>query len=167
VTGAVTSFQWAEVSAIAAAISATIALATTCVNLWSLHRTGRATDFNNCLTVVSQLAEAQRKVRDAKDDAARNFEFRELLNLMEALALMENDRRIASSTQKITERFLVESWAFLKSQPHIQQFLRDSMTDTDTFGELRRFEEKHVIEIRDKALLYERQQNPVNTESGG
>jgi len=152
-------FAWAAVSAFAAAISATIAAVAAGINLWSVNKNVRATDFNNCLAVVAQLAEAQRKVRDARDEAAKQFEFRELLNLMEALALLENDKRVAPSTQKFTMRFLTESWAFLKSQQHLQQFLRDSMTDTETFAELRRFEEKHSIKIRDLALHYERQQN--------
>lgn len=107
--------------------------------------------------VVSQLAEAQRKVRDGSTDEIKQFEFRELLNLMEALALLENDSRVAPSTQKVAQKFLIESLAYIKSQPHLQDFMRASKTDIDTFGELRRFEEKHSKEIRDLALHYERQ----------
>lgn len=147
-----------EISAIASAISATVALGATLINLWSVRRTGRATDFNNCLTVVAQLAEAQRKVRDAEDEEIKQFEFRELLNLMEALALLENDRLTAPSTKKITQDFLIETWAFLKSQEHLQVFLQSSMTDLKTFEQLRLFGENHSKKIRDLALHYERQQ---------
>lgn len=156
------SFPWVAVSAIASAISAAIALTATLVNLWAMRRTGRATDFNNCLSVISQLAEAQRKVRDAKGDEIKQFEFRELLNLMEGLALLENDKLTASSTKKITEDFLIETWAFLRSQEHIQKFLSDSMTDVSTFEQLRKFGESHSIKIRDLALHYERQQRTTD-----
>lgn len=145
----------------ASAVSATVALGATVLNLWSIRRTGRATDFNNCLSVVSQLAEAQRKVRDAKDNNVQKFEFRELLNLMEALALLENDRLTAPSTKKITVDFLIEAWAFLKSQDHLQKFLSDSMTDLKTFEQLRKFGEDHSKSILELTLNYQRQ-NSIN-----
>ena len=103
------------------------------------------------------MAEAQRKVRDGTTEDIKQFEFRELLNLMEALALLENDSRVAESTQKVAQKFLIESLAYIKSQPHLQEFMRSSMTDIGTFEELRLFEERHSKQIRDLALHYERQ----------
>ena len=100
--------DWALGTALA---SAAIALVALLFSAKAALTQAKAADFNNCLEVVKQLAEAQRRVRDAKDEAEKHFEFRELFNLLEALAKLANDRKLQSSTRDYVEHFLIEAWA--------------------------------------------------------
>lgn len=138
------SAVWAAIAAVVSAATAAITLRVATANVDVARTTAQSFDFDSCLGVVTKLANAQRRVRDAKSDAEREFEFRELLNLMEALALLENDDKIASSTRKITRHFLSETYTYLRSQPHLVAFLDASITGDETFAELRKFAERHT-----------------------
>jgi hypothetical protein len=93
-----TAAVWSAVAAIFSAIAASISFY---VAMQARRIQGNAADFSNCLEAVRNLAEAQRRVIEAQDCEDRlKFEFRELLNLLEALALLVNDGRIAPSTHK-------------------------------------------------------------------
>ena len=136
---------WTAVAAIAAAVSAALTLFIAKANLAAAKTDARSSDFDSCLDVVTKLADAQRRVRDTGNDPDREFEFRELLNLMEALALLENDDRIASSTRKVTKHFLLETYTYLQSQPHLVTFLQASITGNETFAELHKFAQRHSM----------------------
>lgn len=151
----------AAVAAIAAAVTAVLTLAICLANVFQTLAQARASDFENCLNVVTKLAEAQRLVRDAQNDAVRQFEFRELLNLMEALALLSNDKRIEPSTKKVTEHFLNESWAFLLSQDELAPLLEASVTSDSTFLELSTFAKKREKRISGLRRSYRAEQTPT------
>src|SRR5438445_558314 len=106
---------WSAISAGASAVSATVAPVIRSFTGKAANAQNRVADFNNCLEVVKQLAEAQRRVRDASDDTRRIFEFRELLNLFEALALLINEKKIPPSTRHYAGHFLEEAWAWLET----------------------------------------------------
>ena len=97
---------WSAFAAIFAAVAAT---ASAFVAWKAARGQTSAADFEACLSVVEHLAGAQRTVRDA-DEAHKEFEFIELLNLMEAFALLLNDARPSSSTKKVTGHFLKKPW---------------------------------------------------------
>jgi hypothetical protein len=140
--------HWAAVAAIASALSATVSL---CLSIY----TGRAAkaqikaaDFNNCMEVVKQLGEALRRCRDAANDDVKRFEIRELLNLMEALALLINSDKIAPSTEKYTRHFLIEAWASLEANPEMAELMHASVTSETTYRELLQFSLRYSTEIR-------------------
>jgi len=132
--------DWALGTALA---SAAIALVALLFSAKAALTQAKAADFNNCLEVVKQLAEAQRRVRDAKDEAEKHFEFRELFNLLEALAKLANDRKLQSSTRDYVEHFLIEAWAWLKSEPTLEPLLQSSITSDRTYSEILRFSKRH------------------------
>ncbi|GAA0551874.1 hypothetical protein FHS83_001421 [Rhizomicrobium palustre] len=137
---------WAAVAAIASGFTAAITL----FIAWANHRVTLAAeksyDFNSCLTVVFQVGQALRQVRDAPDDK-KEFEFRELLNLLEALAVGVNDKLIQAATRKMVEPFLAECYAYLKTQPSLSELLKNSVTGEGTFCELYKFASINMTQI--------------------
>jgi len=147
----------------AAAVTALITLVIAWANYSVARNEARASDFDSCLDVVTKLADAQRRVRDAAPGSAeRDFEFRELLNLMEALAHLENTKRTGPSTREVTENFLVETYAYLRSQAGLRPFLEASLTSDKTFSGLVKFADRHLTRIEGLSRLYE-QQTPAKT----
>lgn len=144
-----------ETSAIIAVIGAAISLGS-CAAAWlSMRLQTRSIDFNNCLEVMKQLGEAQRRVRDAGDDEGEwRFEILELLNLMEALAKLINRKRIGPVASEHTEQFLVEAWAWLKSDQSQFELIKRSITGVDTFGELTRFADARRAMVEAHADAY-------------
>jgi hypothetical protein len=128
----------ATVAAFASALSAAASLVGVWYNRRTAIRQADATDFNNCVGTVRQLAGAQRLVRDAPE-VHREFEFRELLNLMEALALLINDQKVPPSTLRTIDSFLEEAWAHLQADSQMIKLMEDSLTGENTYVELRKF----------------------------
>ena len=145
---------WAAVAACASTVSASVAF----VAIWFTGRQAlaqvRVADFNNCLEVVKQLSEAQRKVFAAPDEKIHGFEFHELLNLMEALALLINDRRMAPSSRKYAGHFLKEAIAWMSVDPDMRTLLERSITGAETFSELIAFQKAHVHEVENLIVAY-------------
>jgi len=142
---------WAAVAACASAVAAAISL----LVAWHAKRIqGNSADFANCLEVVSQLRDAMRRVHDATEDPKRRFEFVELLNILEALALLHNDGKIAASTKKFTGQFLDEALAGIRASEPMTKLMSEAITGDDTFRELQRFEERHAPSILNLARSY-------------
>ena len=129
--------NWTAVAATASAVSA-------CFAFLSLIFVGRATrtqskigEFNNCVEIVKTLGEAQRKVTE-KDvgTSEHEFEFRELLNILEALALLLNRRKTTSVARQFTLPFLIEALAWIEVDDTMKNFIESSVTGFDTFKEL-------------------------------
>ena len=142
-------------SAIAAGFSAGAAVVSLMVAWNARAIQGRSADFANCIDVTSRLADAQRRVREAQDDEARyKFEFRELLNLLEALALLHNDNKIAPSTKKFTCKFLEEAIGWIRVNPEMAAFMRQSTTSDETYHEIQKFEGRRKPNIRTLSRSY-------------
>jgi hypothetical protein len=145
-------------SAVAAACSA-VAAAVSLMVAWNAKGIqGRSADFANCIEVAEQLRDAMRRVRDERDqennEKRYEFEMRELLNLLEALALLYNDGRIAPSTKKFTETFLDEVLAWINIDNGMATLMRQSMTGDETYRELKKFEKRRKSGIRNLSRLY-------------
>jgi hypothetical protein len=142
-------------SAIAAACSAAAAALSLAVAWNAKGIQGRSADFANCIEVVEQLGNAQRRVFNARDDNERyEFEFRELLNLLEALALLYNDGRIAASTKRFTGKFLDEALAWINIDHGMATLMRKSITGDETYHELKNFEKRRKPKIRSLSRFY-------------
>jgi hypothetical protein len=145
-------------SAAAAGCSALAAIVSLMVAWNAKQIQGRSADFANCIEVAGQLRDATRRVRNEcnrkDDEGAYVFEFRELLNLLEALALLYNDGKIAASTKKFTGKFLAEALAWIRIDHGMATLMRQSMTGDDTYLELKKFEERSKPEMRGLSRLY-------------
>ena len=103
--------DWTTVAAAAAAISAFLAFVSL-VFVGSATRTqSKIAEFNNCVEIVKTLAEAQRKVRNKIGSPEHGFEFRELLNILETLALLVNRRKTTKVAREYTISFLIQALA--------------------------------------------------------
>lgn len=148
---------WSAVAAGCSAIAAIVALFVA----WHAKRIqGRSADFANCIEVAEQLRDMQRRVLDEreKDGNERRYEFelRELINLLEVLALLHNDNRIAASAKKFTGKFLDEILAWINVDPGMAEFMRQSKTGTETYHELKIFEGRRKADIRRLSRFYRR-----------
>ena len=158
---------WAAVAAIAAAMSAIVTLVIAYANASQMRTANQTSDFVNCLAVVSDLGEAQRRVSNAKDSAQRTFEFNELLNLMEALAGLHNDGKLTASTKKITEEFLDEVWAQLSASPATMALVANTITSPTTFIELSRFAKRPGSRVPEYITRQKKQMTAVGAEQSG
>jgi hypothetical protein len=149
--------QWSAAAAAGSAVAAFLSFAVAGVSLvvaWNARQIqGRSADFANCVEVVQQLGVAMRRVRDAPEKYYR-FEFTELLNLLEALALLCNESKIAPATKKITCKFLEESLGWIRGDDSMKQLMKDSVTGAETYAELQAFEERRRHEIAKHAKSY-------------
>lgn len=156
------SSEWGvAVSVVAALISLTA-----CVYSVRSSRTQtKVADFNSCLAVVERLAAAQRYIRDAKDAETKQFELRELLNLLEALAKLVNGGKVPSSTSEYVESWLEESWAYLRAEASVVELIRGSITGDGTYAELLAFAEKRRPRIEALTKAYQNQGAPGSDEA--
>jgi hypothetical protein len=145
-------------SVVAAGCSALAAIASLAVARNAKQIQGRSADFANCIEVAGQLRDAMRRVRDERDkdnnEVRYKFELVELLNLLEALALLYNDGRIAASTKKFTKKFLVEALGWIRIDDGMATLMHQAMTSPETYQELKKFEERSKPEIRGLSRLY-------------
>jgi hypothetical protein len=146
---------WAAVAAGCSAVAAAISL----LVAWNAkHIQGRSADFANCIEVAGQLRDAMRRVRDERDkddnEARYQFELVELLNLLEALALLYNDGRIAASTKKFAGKFLDEVLGWISIDNGMAALMRKSMTGDETYRELKKFEKRRKPGIRNLSRFY-------------
>ena len=141
--GSAVSIDWSAAASVAAAACSAIAAVASAYVAFRAYRTqDKSADFGDCLQVVGLLREAQKRVYDANLQCNRElyeFEFVELLNLFEALALLYNDGKIASSTRDFTKKFLGEALAWVEKDQEMKSLMHDAMTDSETFHELIRF----------------------------
>jgi hypothetical protein len=147
-----------EWSAVAAACSAAAAVVSLTVAWHAKRIQGRSADFANCIEVAGQLRDAMRRVRDEREkednEARYTFEFVELLNLMEALALLYNDSKIADSTKKFTGKFLDEVLGWIGIDDGMATLMHKSKTGAETYLELKKFEKRRKPAIRDLSRFY-------------
>jgi hypothetical protein len=145
---------WTELAAIAGVGSTVISLTALAISASATRTHSRVADFNGCLHALDNLAMAQRRIRDARDETVRIFEIREILNLMEALALLINRGRVGPSTQDFVTHFLEEAWAWLNVDATTHPLIEQSLTSESTFEELRSFARTRAKRISALSLLY-------------
>lgn len=126
-------------AAVAAGASALAAFASLYVAFFQSRTADQTADFANCLKVVEALNEAQRRCAEAPNEHLRRREFNDLVNLMEVLAKLHNDKKLTPSTCRIVEDYLDEAWAWLHADPSVHPFINDAVTSPDTYNELTKF----------------------------
>lgn len=142
---------WSAVGAVASAVFAAGAF----IVAWHARSIqGASVDFTACLDVIERLRVAQDRVRRAEGDAEYDFEFHELLNLLEVLALLHNDGRLAKSTKKIVGNFLDQALGWIRNDQNMEARMNSAMTSDQTFEALRKFEKRRRKEVAKLARKY-------------
>lgn len=143
--------EWAALSAIASATAALIALA-------NVRTQVRSIDARDCLELVKQFGEAQRRANNATGQNVER-EVRELLNLFETAALLFNNRRLGRSSGYIVHHALIEGWVWLETADGMEAILRDAITGPTTFQQLLTFKRRHLETINN--LVEKRRQHSL------
>jgi hypothetical protein len=147
---------WSAIAAVGAVCTAAVNLLVGALLTRPLARTQiKVADFNNCTELAKDIAEAQRRVIDARDDDTKHeFEFRELLNFMETLAYLVNTKNITASGEWAATHFLEETLAWVEVDKWMREFMISSVTGAETFKELFEFRRRHLARIQTLAEGY-------------
>jgi hypothetical protein len=152
--------NWSAVAATASAISAFLSFCAVLITGRIAAKQGKVLEFNNCIDIVKQLGEAERRVKDS-DDKDRESKFRDLLNLLETLAMLYMKNRITKIAREYTKKYLIEVIAWIDVDDNMRRLIERSLTGLDTFADLGRFRNRHRTEIDVHVEFY--RQNPVGT----
>lgn len=152
------------IAASAAAVSASVLTIVSFFNIIALRTQVKVADYNNCLQLVRHLSDAQRAVFTSTCDSQRyDFEFRELINLLEAVALLINRNQITNSTKYYSTDFICEALAWIESDESMHVTLKDSVTASNTFKELIIFRNSHRARI--DTLAHDYRDRPGSNKS--
>jgi hypothetical protein len=138
--------NWSAVAAIASAVSAFLSLCAVVITGRIAAKQSKVLEFNNCIDIVKQIGEAERRVKEASD-ADRVSKFRDLLNLLETLAMLYTKKRITKAAREYTRKYLVEALAWIDVDDNMRVLIDQSLTGPDTFADLGRFRRSHRREI--------------------
>lgn len=135
---ALTTGDWINIGLLGAAVWA----------LWysalSVRVQARAADFTSYLDMQSRYAEAWRRYRDAQEEH-KDFEFIEVLNLIEAGCHLHNKKVVYGATREMLESYLKEIISgILKNDPAKKRML-DAVSENKTFEQVVVFGERHNI----------------------
>lgn len=133
------AFEWAAISAVASALAAII-------SLFSARTQLRSADARDCLELVKQLGDAQRRANAALGDQVER-ELLELLNLFETAALLFNHRRLGRSSAYVVKHALLEGWVWLDTTEGLAPILNKAITGPTTFQQLLIFKRRFSAEI--------------------
>lgn len=145
--------QWAAVSAIASSVAATIALGSALIALKVAQTHARLAEFNNCLEILKQLSEAERRAATAADAEQQSHEIKALLNLFEVLALMVNRKRVGAAGRYLLSGYLVETWVWLQTTEGLAEIVGGAITGPTTFAQLQAFREANRAKIDGQVKL--------------
>jgi hypothetical protein len=152
------------IAASAAAVSASVLTIVSFFNIIALRTQVKVADYNNCLQLVRHLSDTQRAVFTSKCDSQRyDFEFRELLNLIEAVALLINRSQITKSTKEYSTDFICEALAWIESDTSMHDTLKNAVTADNTFKELNIFRKLHRTRI--DTLAHDYRDRPGSNKS--
>lgn len=152
--------NWSAVAATASAVSAFLSLCAVLITGLLAAKQGIVLEFNNCIDLVKQLSEAERRVKEAVEKD-RESKFRDLLNLLETLAMLYDKNRITKAARQYTKKYLIETLAWIDVDENMRRLIEQSLTGLDTFADLGNFRKHHRKEIDVHVEFYRR--NHVGT----
>ena len=101
----------------------------------ALRRQNNSADTANLLEIHKRLGELWRRYRDKPDE----FEFGELLNFMEILARLHNNKAFPRNTQAMVGDYLQDILEAFAKDDSAPSKIKAGLSGPDTFGELKRF----------------------------
>lgn len=146
-----------SIAALASTVTAAVAIAYTRRQAMTQIRSHEVT---LSLDLVRQFGEAQRRIRDAKDDSVRTFEYRELLNLIEAVSGILNLNLYPDATRDNAKAFLIEVSAWMQASETHSELVKSSVTGGSTFSQWALFLERHKAEVSRVGAAYRKPLNP-------
>lgn len=116
--------------------------------LWtgrSLNLQSRAHDLASHLMLTERFSDAWRKFRAAEPGDDRDYEFTEILNLIEGVCLLHNRGALHKSTREIMGDYLKEVIEHFHKNDYARERVKKTMSSETTYAEMRSFAEKRGI----------------------
>lgn len=155
--------DWPAVAATASAVSAFLSFCALLVTGRIAAKQGKVIEFNNAIDLVKQLGEAERRVKAANDEDKEST-FRDLLNLLETLAMLYLKTRITKAARDYTKKYLVEAIAWIEVDDAMRAMIEQSFTGMDTFADLAQFRKRHRKEIDGLVQFYQSERDLIETD---
>lgn len=111
-----------------------------------VRRQAQASDFSSYLQLTERYANAWRAFRDAEPGAKKEFEFGEVLNLIEGTCHLYNSGAIHGATQEMIRDYLREVLPAVFSDEFAKERIAQSFSGPDTYLHIRRFSRNNSIE---------------------
>lgn len=124
-----------------------MAVAALCYSAFSARVQARAADFTSYLDMQSRYAEAWRRYRDAVDSGHKDFEFIEVLNLIEAGCHLYNNNVVYGATRAMLESYLKEIISGIVKNTAARERMKKAVSDHETFRQIVVFSEKKNIDL--------------------
>jgi hypothetical protein len=134
-----TSGDWINAGLLAAAI------ATLFWSALSLRRQAQASDFRSYLQLTERYADAWRKFRDVEDGPVKDFEFGEILNLIEGTCQLYDAGAIRGATRDMIRDYLREVLPAVFRDEYARARIVRSFSGPDTYFHIRRFARRNSI----------------------
>ena len=132
--------------------SLTIAFVALIVNIfaffraaWWIRRQAHAVDVNNHFQIQEKISHAWRKYRDESKEK-KDFEFVELLNLLETLSRLYNSCIIHDSTREMVRENLSEVIPHILDNEYAVFHLKNTRSGPETYSEIERFARSNNID---------------------
>ena len=105
----------------------------------------RAMDFSSYLDLMTRFSDAWRRFRDAKEGSERDYEFRELLNLIEASCHLWRRSVFGRASNEMMKDYLKENISAIADDDYGKRHLREAVSGSGTFSEIKLFSRKHGL----------------------
>ena len=139
--GAVSVGEWINAGLLTAAIVTLF---------WTglLHRRqAQSSDFGSYLRLTERYSDAWRKFRCATTPENRDYEFGEILNLIEGTCHLYKSGAIRGATREMIRNYLRDVLAQLLQNNYAQEKITQGTMNADTYSHIYQFAEKQGINI--------------------
>ena len=123
-----------------------VAIATLFWTALSLRRHAQASDFSSYLQLTEQYANAWRAFRDSEQGPRRDFEFGEVLNLLEGTCHLYYSGAIHGATRDMIRDYLREVLPKVFRGEYARKQIEQSFSGPDTYFHIRRFARNNNID---------------------
>lgn len=124
-----------------------IALGALIVSAIAARRQAQASTFGSYLNVAERLAGAWRRYRHASE-SDKDFEFTEILNLLESVSHLYYSRSIYGATREMIRNHLSKVLPIILRNKHARKKIQEEMKDPQTFKYIQEFAQEHDIKLQ-------------------
>jgi hypothetical protein len=112
----------------------------------SARRQAQSSDFSTYFQLTERYSDAWRKFRDAREGSDKDFEFGEVLNLLEGTCHLYCSGAIHGATRDMIRDYLREVLPSVFSDDDAKKRIAGSFSGPDTYFYIRRFARIHRLE---------------------
>ena len=123
-------------------VTVVISLSALAVAVFAIRKGNRNSSAATLVTLNDSFRQAWLRFLTAKDDASRQYEFAELLNVMEIACAIYLEKSLAGKSRKLAEEYISHILKLLENDPEKRERLVCLINAPTTFEHIRKFREK-------------------------